>query len=482
MRSIALPCPIAVLGAAVLACAASPQANIRNSADPHRVDVYESTTDLQESLQQKDALDFGGTRLPALTINVDASKVYQEIEGFGASLTDSSAWLLFNKLDAAQRKEILQKLFDRNAGIGLSFLRQPMGASDFALDDYSYDDLPAGQIDPKLQKFSIAHDQQYIIPVLREALAVNPQLRVMATPWSPPGWMKSSGELIGGQLQPAAYPAFAKYFVKFVQAYESAGIPIYAITMQNEPRFLPNDYPGMQMTGEEQATVLRDHLGPAFRDAKLNTKILVFDHNWDLIDFPITLLSDPKAASFAAGIATHCYGGNPTAQEELHNRFPEKPIWLTECSGGDWQTGRILEEQARLVIGTIRHWSKSVILWNLALDQDHAPYKGGCKTCRGIVTVNHSVSPSTVTPTADYVALGHVSKFLLPGAHRIESNTFDQGSIEDVAFRNADGSIVLMVLNSSRAPVPFNVECQGKYFSYTLPGGAVATFRWEPAS
>ncbi len=236
----------------------------------------------------------------------------------------------------------------------------------------------------------------------------------------------------------------------------------------------------MGMSAEEQATFLRDNLGPAFGQARLKTKVMVFDHNWNLIDYPITVFADAKAASFAAGIATHCYGGTPAAQEELHSRFPDKGIWLTECSGGEWQTGRILEEQARLVIGSTRHWAKSVLLWNLVLDQNHGPYKGGCKTCRALVTVTDTVSSNTTTMTVDYVALGHVSKFVVPGAYRIESNTFEQGSLEDVAFRNPDGSIVLFVLNGSNQPTPFNVEWRGQYFSSTLQGGSVATFRWYP--
>jgi glucosylceramidase len=451
----------------------------RPSDGPLKVEVFESTTDLNKSLQQKDALNFGETRLPALTIHVNSSKTYQSMEGFGASITDSSAWLLYKKLDAAQRKEVMEKLFDPVHGIGLSVIRQPMGASDFALDDYSYDDLPAGQTDPDLKQFSIAHDQAYIIPVLREALAINPRLKIGATPWSAPGWMKTSDSLIDGHLLPAAYAPFAKYFVKFIQSYEAAGVPIYAVTMQNEPLYIPKDYPGMGVSPAEQASFLRDNLGPAFRDAHLNMKIMVFDHNWSLIDYPITVLADSKAATFAVGIATHCYGGTPAAQEELHNRFPEKGIWLTECSGGDWQTGRILEEQTRLIINSTRHWAKSVVLWNLALDQDHGPHTGGCKNCRALVTVTDTVSPSTTAMTVDYVAMAHVSKFLVPGAYRIESNTFEQGGLEDVAFRNPDGSIVLLVLNGSNQPVPFNVEWQGRYFSSSLEGGSVATFVWH---
>jgi glucosylceramidase len=447
-----------------------------------RIEVVESSEELHETLKDMPPLTFGAVRTPNLTITVNDAVNYQQIDGFGASLTDSSAWLLWNKLTEAQRKEAVHMLFSPTKGIGLSFLRQPMGASDFALSDYSYDDLPSGQPlspgDPDLKHFSIDHDRAYIIPLLREALAQNPSLKIIASPWSPPGWMKTSGSMTQGALLPSAYAPLAKYFVRFVQGYEAAGVPIYAITMQNEPMYVPNNYPGMNMTAREQAEFLADYLGPAFRDAHLKTKIMVFDHNWDLIEYPIQVLSDAKAAAVAAGTAIHCYGGNVTAQNELHERFPEKDIWLTECSGGDWQKGDILQQQVRLVIGATRNWAKSVVLWNLALDQNHEPFLGGCTNCRGIITVNHAGQPSQIVPTVDYTALGHAGKFVAPGAYRVESNTFDQGSLEDVAFRNPDGSLVLLVLNSGGSTT-FTIAWAGKCASYKLPGGAVATFRWN---
>ena len=447
-----------------------------------RIEVYESSEDLHESLQEKSPLKFGSTRSPSLTITVDDTRKYQQMDGFGASLTDSSAWLLWNKLTAQQRKEALERLFSRSKGIGLSILRQPMGASDFAIEDYSYDDVPPGETDPELKKFSIDHDRAYIIPILRDALTINPKLKIIASPWSPPGWMKTSDSMIRGALLPSAYAPMARYFVKFVQAYEAAGIPIFAVTMQNEPLNIPNDYPGLGMTAGEQIVFLRDHLAPAFHNASLKTKIMVFDHNWDLIDFPIRVLSDSKAAAAAVGTAIHCYGGSVTAQSELHNRFPDKDIWLTECSGGEWQKGKLLEQQARLIIGATRNWAKSVVLWNLALNQDHKPFLGGCTTCRGVITVNDSVTPSQVIETVDFTALAHASKSIEPGAYRIDSNSFGEGSFEDVAFRNPDGSIVLLVLNSANAPTEFNIEWRGQYASYKLGAAAVATFSWSTAS
>jgi len=443
-----------------------------------QIEVVESIEN-QTPLVNKPLLQFGNSQTSALTIRVDASVQYQAIDGFGASLTDSSAWLLDHKLTPEQRKDLLEKLFDRKMGIGLSILRQPMGASDFALTDYSYDDVAMGQKDLKLEKFSIEHDKAYIIPLLKDAIALNPDLKIIASPWSPPGWMKTSQSMIYGALLPDSYPAFAKYFVKYINAYSEAGVPIYAITMQNEPLNIPGNYPGMGMTAVEQATFLRENLGPALRDAGLKTKVFVFDHNWDLIEYPIRVLSDSKAAAYAGGIATHCYGGAATAQMELHDRFPEKEIWMTECSGGDWQKGNLLEQQVRLIINSTRNWAKTVVLWNMALDQNHEPFLGGCTNCRGVVTINHAVSPTQIIRTVDFTALAHASKFVRPGAHRIASNSFDQGSLEDVAFQNPDGSVVLLVLNSSGSSLSFNIAWKDEFASYKLPAGGVATFTWS---
>lgn len=467
----------------LLATESTARRDAGNPGDKNRVAVVESSEELHEALQEEPALSFSSSHSAPVTINVDDSVRYQQIDGFGASLTDSSAWLLAHKLNDAQRKSVMEMLFSPSKGIGLSILRQPMGSSDFAaVEDYSYDDMPAGQSDPKLAKFSIDRDRAYILPQLREALALNPKLKIISSPWSPPGWMKTSGSMIKGTLLPSAYGALAQYFVKYVQAYEAAGVPIYGVTPENEPLNIPSDYPGMGMSAEEQTTFVRDYLGPAFREAKLKTKIMVFDHNWDLIDFPIRVLSDPAASKFAAGIAIHCYGGDVSAQSELHRRFPDKDIWLTECSGGEWQKGKLFPQQVGLVIGATRNWARSVVLWNLALNQDHRPFLGGCTTCRGVITVNDSATPAVVTPTVDFTALAHASKFVKPGAYRIDSNASGPGSLENVAFANPDGSIVVIVLNSSDAAASFDIGWKGKYVSYKLEGAAAATFRWSASA
>lgn len=473
-----------MLLAALFAMAGAPALSAQENSAAHKhpaveVRVYEASQETRGEPQAQAPIRFDSPRAPELTIAVNDAVRYQRIEGFGASLTDSSAWLLANKLTAAQRQAWLERLFDPQKGIGLNLLRQPMGASDFALEDYTYDDVPAGESDPELQHFSIEKDQPYILPFLKEVLAINPAVRVIATPWSAPAWMKSSQSLIKGSLNPEVYPALANYFVKFVKAYQQAGVPIFAITPQNEPLNTPADYPGMGMTSAEQAEFLSSALGPAFRAAGLKTKIFIFDHNWNLIHFPIEVLSNPKAAAYVSGIATHCYGGDVSAQTELHERFSHLPIWMTECSGGDWQKGNLLVQETRLIIDSLRNWSQAVILWNLALDQNAQPHLGGCTNCRGIITVRHDDAASEVIPTVDFTALALASKFVHRGAERIASNTFGPDSLEDVAIRNLDGSLVLVVLNSSPKPITFNIAWGGKYAVYTMKAVSAATFVWK---
>jgi glucosylceramidase len=449
-------------------------------AEEIEVKVYEASQETKGEPLMQEPVRFGSQRAPELTITVDEAVRYQTIEGFGASLTDSAAWLLARKIGVEQRREWLERLFDPEKGIGLSLLRQPMGSSDFAVEeDYTYDDVPAGSTDPQLAHFSIEKDQRYIIPVLREILTVNPKVKVIGTPWSAPAWMKTSQSLITGSLKPECYPGFASYFVKFVQSYEKAGIPIFSVTLQNEPLNEPADFPGMGMSASEQSEFLAKALGPAFQDAELKTKVLVFDHNWDLIHFPLEVLGDAKAASYSYGVATHCYGGNVSAQQELHDRFPHTNIWMTECSGGNWQKGNLLVAQTRLIVESFRNWSQAVILWNLALDQNHQPHLGGCTVCRGVITVWHDDNGAEVIPTVDYTALALASKFVRRGAVRISSNTFGPDGLEDVAFQNADGSMVLLVLNSSAKAITFNVGWRGEFAVFTLKGLAAATYVWQ---
>lgn len=449
--------------------------------DPGAVQVHVTTPSGSRLLGRDTDVRFReGTAADVSVLTVNEAVRHQEIVGFGASITDASAWLIRTKLTPAARQSLLQELFGRNPGLGFSFTRVDMGASDFSRTHYSYADMPPGQSDPTLAHFSIAPDRAETIPVLKEALAINPRLVVMASPWSAPGWMKTSGSLIKGSLKPEAYAPFAEYFHKFIDAYAAEGIPIWGISIQNEPHFEPENYPGMRVTPESRAAFIGGHLGPLFRREGITTKILDWDHNWDEPQSPLAVLADPTARQYVAGVAWHCYGGNVSAQAQVHAQHPDKETYFTECSGGEWSPnfGENLKWQTQnLIIGATRGWAKGVLMWNLALDENHGPHLGGCGDCRGVVTIHSRTG--AVTRNVEYYVFGHASRFVRPGAHRIESASGVDG-LESVAFRNADdGSKAMIVLNTAAADRTVGVQAGARWFRYTLPAGAVATFTWR---
>ena len=442
----------------------------------------------------------------ALTVTVDPTREYQTMRGFGASITDSSAHLLAG-LPKSRRDAVMADLFGP-AGNRLSVLRQPMGASDFVAGDfYTYDDVPAGQTDYDLSKFSINHDRAEILPLVRQAIRLNPDITVVASPWSPPAWMKTNGDLVGGRLidEPRIYAAYAQYFVKFVQAYAAARVPVHAVTLQNEPQNRnPRSYPGMGLPAWQE-TKLAVAVDEAFAAAGLRTKILGYDHNWathpdDLAstppgedpeaDYPYRLLESSDAGAYD-GIAYHCYAGEPLDQTKLHDAHPDTELWFTECSGSHGASdppakffADTLTWHARnLVMGVTRNWGSTVVNWNLALDPSGGPHNGGCDTCTGVVTVGPK---NTVTRNAEYYTLGHLARFVDPGAVRVASTSYGttgwNGKVMSVAFRNPDGSIVLLAHNENDAPSDFAVAQGGQSFDYTLPGGALATFVWDDSA
>jgi glucosylceramidase len=471
------------------------------AAGAQTVSVYQTTPDLIEALSPRQALHFSakpGLPVIAPLITVDDAQRFQEMDGFGASLTDAAAWLFAKKLTPAQTDAAFKTLFSRKDGIALGFLRQPIGSSDLAVTFYSYDDLceqtakacttPAGTADAKLEHYSLKHDQEYILPLLKKALAVNPAIRVMLTPWSPPGWMKTSGTMLGSNadgkqpssLRPEFYPAFASYLVKTVEGYQAAGVPIYALSVENEPLYTPPTYSGMQMLATEQAAFFANNLGPALAAAHLSPKVMAYDHNWDRPDYPETVLKDPKAAAVAAGTAWHHYAGDPAVMTKNHEEFPNKDQWVTESSGGTWQKGNVFAEEAAELIAVTRNWAKSYVLWALATDQRHGPFVGGCDTCRGLVTIDLSdPEKAKVKPELDYYVLGQASKFVLPGAVRIASDEPAGTQLKDVAFRNPNGTVVLYTLNAGTASQELRIGFHGKTATTTLPAGAVATFVWK---
>jgi glucosylceramidase len=449
------------------------------------VNVVLSTIDRNHLMTAQPSVNFTSA-LPGATDNivlVDENQTYQTMEGFGAAFTDSAAYLLKEVAQPAQLTSTMNDLFTRNgAGIGLSFMRNPMGASDLARSVYSFDDLASGQTDSTLAKFSIAHDQTDIVPLIQQAKTLNPGLKLMANPWSPPGWMKNSGSMIKGSLLPTMYAPFANYFVKYIQAYQAAGIPIDYISLQNEPLYEPPAYPGMTMDAATQLTVLRDYVLPALKTNHLSTQVLVYDHNWDKASYPEAVLADPviQASNQVAGTAWHGYAGTPGAQQTVQNLYPTKGTWETEHSGGTWITGQFSSDFVEIT-HVLRNSAKAYVKWSLALDQLLGPNLtqnaglGGCNTCTPIVTVNSQTG--AITKDIEYYTLGHYSKYVLPGAVRIYSS--NANGIDNVAFANPDGSKALVAFNNTSSAQTFTVQWGTQSFSYTLPGFAAATFTWS---
>jgi glucosylceramidase len=468
-------------GAALSACAdlPSPVGAPAMSGGAY-ASVWLTTPDGAQLLAPQPEVRFdGGDGGAQVAIDVDETARFQTMAGFGAAVTGSAAWLIQQRLPEAERAALMRALFDPREGIGLSFVRTTMGASDFSLRDYTYADLPPGESDPALRRFSINPDRAELLPVLREARRINPELRVMATPWSAPAWMKTSGSLAGGSLRREAYGAYAEYFRRFLDAYAREGVPVYAVSVQNEPMH-EAPYPSMRMSPGEQAAFVRDHLGPTLAAHGMATRILAWDHNWDGVDFPLAVFGDAGAARYLAGAAFHCYAGDVSAQSRFRDAFAGKEVFFTECSGGQWSPDfatNLLWNLKHLVIGATRNWSSSVILWNLALDPRGGPANGGCTDCRGVVTVDPHAGRAT--RNVEFYVLGHASKFVRPGAVRIGSTDSGPEGLENVAFRNPDGSTALIVLNPTGGGRSFRVRGAQGTFRYVLPAGAAATFVWS---
>jgi glucosylceramidase len=460
------------------------------------VSVVLSTNNQSSLMAAQPAINFGlGSTADATTntVTVDPTQTYQSIEGFGAAFTDSAADLLVNVEPAASLPGTLNDLFTTNGdGIGLSFMRIPMGASDIALSVYSYDDQPIGSTDFNLTNFSIAHDQAYILPLIKQAKALNPQMKLMANPWSPPGWMKdpasmSPVSMLGGTLlmTPPNETAFANYFVKFIQAYQSAGVPIDYVSLQNEPLNITTSYPSMGMSDTQQLALLQGYVLPAFIANNINSKVFAYDHNWDTPSYPQTVLGGltQQQLNQMAGTAWHGYGGAPGAEQLLQNQFPTLGNWETEHSGGTWQSDQFTTDILEIT-QVLRNSSKSFVKWSLALNEKLGPNLtqnaglGGCNTCTPIVTVNSTTG--AVTKTIEFYTLGHYSKYVLPGAVRIYSS--NTPSIASVAFLNTDGTYALIASNATSSTQTFQVQWGTQSFSYTLPATSIATFTWSGAT
>lgn len=452
----------------------------RNGVRRQSAQAWVTTPDRRLLLAPQPLLPFtanaGGQ--DAILISVEENQTDQKMAGFGAALTDSSAYII-NRLPRDRREALLRDLFDPARGNGFSVLRVPMGASDFThRGSYTYHDLPEGVKDPELSRFSIAPDTEYTIPLLRRIRQINPSLTLIASPWTAPAWMKTSKNLHGGWLDWPAYSAYALYFVKFVEAYRRAGVRVDYVTPQNEPRLERTSYPTMRMEPRDQSRFVRDHLGPAFRRAGIKTRILAWDHNWDQPEYPLEVLNDNAARSYITGVAWHGYAGRVENQDKVRRVYPAQETHFTESSGGDFAPrfgDNVLWDMQNLIIGATRFGARSVLKWNLALDEAHGPRNGGCSDCRGIVTIDSQTG--AVTKNEEFYAFGHASRFVRAGATRVGST--ELANLPNVAFRNPDGSYVLVLCNpDTNHPAAFAVRWKGQFLRGSIPAGAGMTLRW----
>jgi glucosylceramidase len=407
------------------------------------------------------------------TIKIDTTVTYQEMDGFGFALTGGSAYVI-NNLTSATRDDLLKELFlqDDNS-IGISYLRISIGASDLSSSVFSYDDMPTGQTDINLTNFSLGPDKDDLVPVLKSALLLNPKIKILGSPWSPPVWMKSNKNAVGGSLLPEYYDAYARYLVRYISEMKSEGIPIDAITIQNEP-LNPYNTPSMVMQATEQRDFIKNNLGPSFRSAGISTKIIVYDHNCDHPEYATTILEDPSANQYVDGSGFHLYAGDISALSTVHNAFPEKNLYFTEqWVGGPGEfSGNIKWHFQNVIIGATRNWSKNVIEWNLASDPSYGPHtNGGCLNCEGALTIS-----SGYIRNVSYYIIAHASKFVPAGSVRIASNNLPD--LPNVAFRTPDGRKVLIVLNNSSVSQTFNIGFNGRTAVTSLSSGSVATYVW----
>jgi len=423
--------------------------------------------------KQTEALNFAVTSNVNPSITVNPLTKYQSMDGFGFAMTGGSAFLI-NKLAPTDRANLVKELFSNDStAIGISYLRISLGASDLSSSVFTYDDIDPSKVDTTLQYFSIKPDLDDLIPVLKSAIAINPNIKILASPWSAPVWMKTNKSTKGGSLRKEYFGVYARYFVKYIQAMRANGITIDAITPQNEP-LNPDNNPSMFMSAEDQAVFVKNYLGPEFTKADIKTKIILYDHNCDLPSYPLTVLNDPDARKYSNGSAFHLYNGNIAALSTVHNAYPDKNVYFTEQWVG--APGNFAENLKwhlkNLIIGAPRNWSKNVIEWNLASDPNYYPHTdGGCTTCLGALTIGNSVSRNVA-----YYIIAHASKFVPTGSLRIESNEVD--NLPNVAYLTPTGKKVLIVLNESNSTQTFNIQFNKKIVGHSLAAGAVATYVW----
>jgi glucosylceramidase len=491
--------------AAVLTAAAGTLAAVTLTAAPASADqraprqrarpavaVTQTTYGAGQRLSPRPGLRFHPTPGTRRVIRI-GRRPRQRFIGVGGAMTDSSADLIEDGLTRRGTRRLMTRLFATDsAGIGLRFLRVPVGASDFTTTGvpYTYDDMPPGVTDPTLEGFTVAHDRAYVLPALRAALARDRRLYVEAVPWSAPGWMKANDRLDNlddtGALLAPDYGPYADYLVRFLQAYARAGVHVDALAPANEPG-ARTSYPGMYLPSPLESQFVTHDLRPALAHAGLHPSLLGWDLSWGRLPGSNALVRAARHHALS-GIAWHCYYGNPHDMAALHHAAPHALQAVDECatgSGDPWVT-------TELEIASFRNWASAVAAWNLALDPEGGPVQPpnlGCSGCTGLVTVDPFAHRFTLS--RDYDQLGQVSRFVRPGARRLASTHFvayrDRHhrvptvtpGLDDVVFRNPDGQMVLIAYANSRRPLRFAIAWHGHFIRDTIPPRATLTLRWR---
>jgi glucosylceramidase len=442
-----------------------------------KTSVWLTTPNGTKLLEQQKDIRWKSGSLPGDRITIDDAQSYQTMDGFGHALTGGSAQLLM-QMSASARHALLKELFGHGKGqLNTSYIRISVGASDMNGHVYTYDDLPVGQTDEKLAKFSLGEDLKDVVPVLKEILKIQPSLHILASPWTAPAWMKSNGEVKGGSLKHEYYAAFAQYWVLYLQAMGKQGIRIETLTVENEPEN-PKNTPSMVMSAEEQAEFIGKYLGPALKQAGLGTKIVAFDHNCDHPQYPETVLRDAAAGPYTDGSGFHLYLGEISTLSQVHMDFPAKNIYFTEqmvVAGRATEVMPIARPLARVVIGATENWSRNVLLWNLAADAKNGPHtnNGGCPVCTGAITIDGDHLKRLVA----YYTAAHASRFVPSGSVRVDSRGV--GTVPPhVAFRTPDGHHVMIASNPGKEDASFAVTCRNHSFPATLKAGEAATYVW----
>ncbi len=476
--------------AAVTACAETPSSAEKNETNGS-VKAYITTADRTRSFD-KTTLEFSDNARFASVITIDPAVRYQEMDGFGAAVTGSTCYNLM-KMKPADRTKFLVGTFSPKEGLGFSYIRISIGCSDFSLSEYTCCDVPG------IENFSLqSEEKEYVIPIVKEILAINPTIKILGSPWTCPKWMKVNNlqerkpfdSWTSGQLNPDYYKDYATYFVKWVQAFAGEGIRIYSVTPQNEPLNRGNSA-SLFMGWKEELAFVKDALGPAFKSAGLDTKIYAFDHNYNYDDmkeqndYPVKIYDDEVAAAFLTGAAYHNYGGNREELNDVRSQRPDKELIFTETSIGMWNDGRnlqrrLIEDMREVALGTVNNWCKGVMVWNLMLDSERGPNReGGCRTCYGAVDIDRA-DYKTMTYNSHYYVIGHLSVVVKPGAFRIGSKSSGADGLMYAAFENPDGTASFVVLNSGKETACFSLSTGGgRYINCELPAASVGSYLWK---